>query len=191
MEEERLTSHVRALLQSHDEVGAVRATLRFYGPELYGFLVGVLDDAARAESVYADVQTRLETEIGGFVGRCTLRTWLYVLTRRELRDRRRQGRATTASRRPLLSAERSISAANAISDLRTGLTEEERELLILRVDRRFSWLDVALTELGDRETDRYQLAATTRAVRARVEAVIARLRRVAAEEMNDPPRGAP
>jgi DNA-directed RNA polymerase specialized sigma24 family protein len=186
---DRATGRVRTLLGARDDAGASREALLAYGPEIYGFVLGVLEDPASATSLYADVQKRMETELGGFVQRCSLRTWLYVLARRELRDRRLQGRNATVSRAPLMSGDRRMTPSNAISNLRTSLTQEEHELLILRVDRKLTWRDLALTELGERAVASDQIAMAMHVVRERVESVIQRLRRAAAAEMSDLPNG--
>jgi DNA-directed RNA polymerase specialized sigma24 family protein len=187
VEANRVADRVRGLLRARDEVGACREALLAYGAEVYGFLLGVLDDPATAGALYADVQKRVATEVGGFVQRCSLRTWLYLLARRELRERRLQGRDETPSRSLPASGERRRTQPDPISDLRVSLTQEERELLILRVDRDFTWCDVALTELGERTVDRYQIAQVTRSVRERVEAIVERLRQAAANDINVPP----
>jgi DNA-directed RNA polymerase specialized sigma24 family protein len=193
-EVDQVTRRVWALLWAHDEAGASREALRVYGAEVYGFLLGALDDPSNASSLYADVQKRVETEVGGLAALCSLRTWLYLLARRELRERRLQRGQRgerTASFGRVASGERRASSSNAISTLRTSLTEEERELLILRVDRKFTWREIALTDLGERAVDPERIALATRAVRERIQAIILRVRQAAAAEMNDPPDGRP
>jgi DNA-directed RNA polymerase specialized sigma24 family protein len=137
-------------------------------------LIGVLDDEDRARFVYAEVCRRAEREIVRFSWSCTLRVWLYAVARGELRARRRRRRQSSPPSfapdaiRPLA---RRASVSRAVASLRRALPEEDRELLILRVDRRFGWRDIARTGLCDRATDN-ELADETAKLEARMAAVL-------------------
>src|SRR5258708_18431518 len=74
---------VRTSLQTGDASGAVRAALELYGPEVFGFVCGVVVDLDAAEELYADVVRRIATEVAKFQWRCSLRTWTYWIARRE------------------------------------------------------------------------------------------------------------
>jgi DNA-directed RNA polymerase specialized sigma24 family protein len=156
-----------------------------HGPELFGFLVAVVDDVEGAAVVYADVSRRVATELETFRWRYPLRTWLYAVARRELRERRLRRRlppqppANVDDGRVAASAPCAPSTG-AIAAIRRALSEEEREILILRVDRQLDWLELAITTLGD-GVPADSLATMARFLRARVGAIIARVERVAVE----------
>jgi RNA polymerase sigma-70 factor (ECF subfamily) len=130
--------------------------LRELGPEILGFLSGVLA-YSDADEVFAAWSERLWRSLGGFEGRCTIRTWAYVLARRELvrfrRGTRRhaEGRVPISELADVLAVVRSRSRSTMLPDrqrklaaLRDALPIDDRTLLILRVDRNLSWYDVAL-----------------------------------------------
>jgi DNA-directed RNA polymerase specialized sigma24 family protein len=141
---------IRASLREGDTPGAVRAALDVYGPEIFGFLCGVLVDPDSAARLYADVVQRITTEVEEFQWRCSLRTWMYWIARRELQDRRHRGVSnrppSTEQPPPVATESRRLIGTVA---LRGRLKEEDREILILRVDRRFGWRELAITGLGD------------------------------------------
>jgi RNA polymerase sigma-70 factor, ECF subfamily len=147
---------VRTRLGAGDVFGATTDAIRSYGPEIFGFLVGVLGDGDAARDVYGFVNDAILRELGAFPWSCPLRTWMYAVARAELalhRGRRKQplrppqlggsmpDPTSTVSRRP-------TNMRSKIALLRACLREEDRELLILRVDRSFDWRELALTALG-------------------------------------------
>jgi RNA polymerase sigma-70 factor, ECF subfamily len=188
-----VSSCVRSLIRKGDPQSAARQALYAYGAELFGFLIGVLDDVALARHVYADFGQRVGTEIEAFRWRCTLRTWLYGLARRELRDRRLRRHRTPALRSgsdPAVSlsvSRRRPELRSAISAIRRALTEEEREILILHVDRRFEWEELATTGL-DEGASRSELATESQRLQARMAAVLERVESVAVEHRIVRPR---
>ncbi len=135
--------------------GAAEAAIRGYGPEILGYLTRVLrssDDAADAFSFWAEDVWK---GVGTFQGRSTVRVWAYRVAcnsaarvaREGWKKRRQRIRTTMASR--IAADVRSSTGvsldreASAMDRLRDSLSNEERELLVLRVDRRLSWREVA------------------------------------------------
>jgi DNA-directed RNA polymerase specialized sigma24 family protein len=160
---------------------AAGVALSEHGAELFGFLIGALDDADRARLVYAEVRRRAEVEIDRFSARCSARVWLYTIARAELASRRRhKPRGPAPGRAPELVAGSQASPARllAVDALRRSLAEEDRELLILRVDRRLAWRDIARTGLGDDASDD-AIEDETRAIKERVAALFRQLHRAA------------
>jgi RNA polymerase sigma-70 factor (ECF subfamily) len=130
--------------------------LRELGPEILGFLSGVLT-YSDADEVFAAWSERLWRSLRGFEGRCTIRTWAYVLARHELARFRRgarrhaEGRVPISDLKDILAVVRSRSRSTMLPDrrrklaaLRDELPIDDRTLLILRVDRNLAWEDVAL-----------------------------------------------
>ena len=146
---------VRALLAARETGEAATLALRELGPEVLGFLSGVLGDAD-ADEVYSAWSERLWRSLKGFEGRCSLRTWMYVLARREISRFRKGARRHAEGRVPLSeladvlpahSRTRSTIATEKqrqLTALRDELPIEDRTLLILRVDRKLSFDEIAL-----------------------------------------------
>jgi RNA polymerase sigma-70 factor (ECF subfamily) len=192
-----LDAQIRALLDAGDLRGATTLALRELGPEILGFLSGVLgnDDGDEA---FARVSVRLWRSMKGFEGRCSLRTWTYVLARQEIGRFRRgarkhvDGRVRISEIEEVVAEVRSRTQSTLVGarrrtfkKLRDELPIEDRTLLILRVDRGLKWDDIALAfapdpeAFGDvdkkRETarlrKRFQLIKDKLVARARQESV--------------------
>ena len=149
-----LDHRARELLRTGDTRGAATLVLRELGPEVLGFLCGVLGDGD-ADEVFSAWSERLWRSLKGFEGRCSLRTWTYVLARREI-SRFRKGMRRHAEGRVPLSELQSVLAGprtrttmatakqRQLTALRDELPIEDRTLLILRVDRGLSFDEIAL-----------------------------------------------
>ena len=151
-----LDDRARELLRTGDTRGATTLVLRELGPEVLGFLSGVLGDGD-ADEVFSAWSERLWRSLKGFEGRCSLRTWTYVLARREI-SRFRKGMRRHAEGRVPLSELQDVLAVprtrtnntmatakqRQLTALRDELPIEDRTLLILRVDRKLSFDEIAL-----------------------------------------------
>jgi RNA polymerase sigma-70 factor (ECF subfamily) len=151
-----LDHQVRELLLAGDTRGAATRVLRELGPEVLGFLSGVLGDAD-GDEVYSAWSERLWKSLKGFEGRCSLRTWTYVLARREIsrfrkgKKRHAEGRVPLSELQDVLANPKSQSRTTMatakqrqLTALRDELPIEDRTLLILRVDRKLSFDEIAL-----------------------------------------------
>ena len=173
-----LDGRVRSLLAAGDTSGAATLVLRELGPEVLGFLSGVLGDAD-ADEVYSALSERLWKSLRGFEGRCSLRTWTYVLARREITRFRKgmrrhaEGRVPLSELKDVLAVPKSRSRSAVATDkqrqltaLRDELPIEDRTLLILRVDRKLSFDEIALAFADNpevfAEVDRKREAARLR-----------------------------
>ena len=154
---------VRSLLAAGDTAQATTVALRALGPEVFGFLAGVLDDDD-ADEVFSALSVRLWRSLDGFEGRCTVRTWIYVLAHHELGKFRKGVRRHVDGRVPISELEDVLAAARIttrstlatdkrvkLASLRDELPVEDRTLLILRVDRNLAWDDIALAFAEDPE----------------------------------------
>ncbi len=153
---ESLEERARGLLAAGDTGSATTVVLRELGPELFGFLTGVLGDSD-ADEVFSRLSVRLWKSLAGFEGRCTLRTWAYVLARHELGRFRRGAKRYAEARVPISELSDVLAAARhttrstlatekrvQLTSLRDELPVEDRTLLILRVDRDLAWDEIAL-----------------------------------------------
>lgn len=171
-----LNERVRSYLAAGETGAAATLVLREVGPEILGFLSGVLGDAD-ADEVFADLSERLWRSLEGFEGRCSIRTWAYVLARHEL-GRFRKGMRRHAGCCVRISGLQdvlavSLSTTGPVTEqqrrflaLRDELPVEDRTLLILRVDRKLAWGDIALAFADSPQTlgedDRKRAAARLR-----------------------------
>jgi hypothetical protein len=156
---------VRRWVDAGHVARAVTCALRIYGAEVFGFLSTVIDDDARAREVYTRLARRIRRELPRFPWSCSLRTWLYMQARAELARQRKGKRVETPH--PYRGRMDQI--------LRRGLDEADRELLVLRIDRRLTWRELALTS-GEAD-----VALAEARLRARFVQVCETLRRTAAE----------
>lgn len=175
-----LEGRIRARFDAGDLVGACTVAVEGYGPEIFGYLVGVLHAPADADEVFGDLCACVWTELPRFRWECTWRTWAYTLARHRIYAfRAGQPRVTPLSQAPEVlelaarartttEPHRRTEVKTAIQRLREQLDDDERMLLILRVDRELSWAEVArVMELSEP------------ALRKRFERVKTRLRELA------------
>lgn len=194
-----LGERVCLLLAEGKEVAATSEVLRALGPELCGFLLGVLKDRGDAEEVFSVVSERIWRGLPTFRQECSLRTWAYCIARREIarfrstKQRRGAGHVPISQLTELIAAittkahttHRSTLRREWLTAFRNELDDEERQLLILRLDRDMAWADIALVFLDDaaacdderkresaRLRKRFQLLRERLARRARAEGLL-------------------
>jgi RNA polymerase sigma-70 factor (ECF subfamily) len=151
-----LERSVREACDRRDYSEATAALVRGYGPEIFGFLVATNKSEHDASDIFSDFCLAALRGLPGFRFHSSLRTWAYTLARNAAHHHRRDtGRA--ARRRTGSSAIDEVAAAvrtstltflrterrTRLEELRDSLDPEDRELLVLRVDRGLSWDDVA------------------------------------------------
>ena len=186
-----LEATIRARADAGDVRAATTAAIEGYGPELLGYLYALARDEADAQDLFADLCERLFRKLPEFRWQSSFRTWAYAIARNLLRDsqrdaRRRRARVLAISDAPEIAhvAEtvRSTTlmylrseAKRRLEDLRATLDEEERTLLILRVDRRMSWREIVQVMSDDADDDA-ELVRTAARLRKRFERIKERLR---------------
>jgi RNA polymerase sigma-70 factor (ECF subfamily) len=182
---------VRDALARGDLHAATTSSLRLYGAEVFGFLLGVLGDGSAARDVYASVAERVWRGLSAFAWRCSLRTWTYTIARNELARYRARTARRHAHQVPLsaISSPRApdptttkpfcrTTVRNALSELRRELPPEDHELLVLRIDRRLSWGDLATASLGE-DASEHEVARESARLRKRFQLLKERLTRLA------------
>lgn len=167
---------VRALVASGHATRATTAVLKMYGAELFGFLAGILEDVPAARDVYASVGESIRLYLPRFEWAFPLRTWIYVIARRELARHREMARQRSwpppSSAKPtfplpdpmVTQPYRASALRSSVGALRSSLASEDLELLVLRLDRRLTWKELALTSLGESASES---AAGAEAIRLR------------------------
>jgi RNA polymerase sigma-70 factor, ECF subfamily len=188
---------VRRLCASGETEAATVLALRHHGGELLGLLVGLLRDEDAADDVFSRVCQRVWRGMAGFGWQCSLRAWLYVIARNAARQfQRDEGRRARHERRlgsaELVAVAEHIRSATrswlrtedprSLARLRERLPEEDRLLLILRVDRGLQWLDLARVFVGSERAGGADLAREAARLRKRFQLVRERVVRMAREE---------
>ena len=158
-EREELERDIRGRAEARDLAGAVTAALRGYGPAILRFLMAFHRNEAAASDVFSLFTEGIWRGIEAFDWGCSFRTWAFAVARRaSLRYRRDEGRR--ARRQIPLEAHADLSAIedqvrsrtlsflrterrNRFAELRDALPEDDRALLILRVDQGLAWNDLA------------------------------------------------
>lgn len=174
----------------HDRAFDRVATLAVetYGAELYGFLLGTLGNPGHAGDVFSQVIETFWRGLPRFAGRCSVRTWLYLLARHAEVDHRRSpwnGARRTGDAQLDAMVDRMRSATppwqrtevkSRWAALRDALAPDDRALLVLRIDRNLSWADIARVTLCDTEPDTATLGRESMRLRKRFQLLKQRLR---------------
>jgi RNA polymerase sigma-70 factor, ECF subfamily len=158
-------SEIRAAWERRDLDEATTLALRTYGGEVYSLLLALHRTRTDADDAFSSFAERLWKSMSGFGFECSMRTWAYMIARRASRDLRRAERPR-AQRRVTLDRTSIIGKLveqlrtqtlsmygqenrDAVARLRDELPEDDRTLLVLRVDRALEWADLARTFLDD------------------------------------------
>lgn len=193
-----LEQRIRAAFDKGDLRGAATELLEGYGREILGFLYARLRDRQLASDAFSRFTEDLWRGLPGFRWHCAVRVWAYTLARhqasRTLRDFRRNGRHVRISRVDALSeiAARirtgTLESArtenrNRIAELRERLPSDDQMLLMLRVNRKLPWTDIAHVLFHEGEpVDRAVLQKEAVRLRQRYQSVKSKLRELALAE---------
>jgi RNA polymerase sigma-70 factor (ECF subfamily) len=196
---EALERRIRARHKEGDKKGAATALLEGYGGEIFRFLLARLRDRDAASEVFSQFTEDLWKGLDGFRWESSARVWSYTLVRhaasRYLGDlQRRRWRERPLSRAgPLSALEQKIRTAtlaaartesrNRFAELRESLSEVEQTLLILRVNRKLDWKEIAQVMAADGAVvpdDRLDKEAAR--LRKRYQVVKDKLRQMAIEQ---------
>jgi RNA polymerase sigma-70 factor (ECF subfamily) len=155
---------VRALCAEGEHGRAATDAVNLFGAEILSYLVSSLRDEPEGHEAFSLFLVALWEGLPRFRWECSFRTWAYVLARRAItRTVRERGRARvlvplTQEMEEIASRVRSstpsyLKTANRkrVAALRAELDPEDRQLLVLRVNRRLGWEDVARVLLADEE----------------------------------------
>jgi RNA polymerase sigma factor (sigma-70 family) len=190
---------VRAALAAGDHKSAATSALEAFGREIMSFLTVRLRALAEAEEVFSIFVEDFWKSLPEFGGRCSVRVWMYTLARnaanRYLRSAQRRHRRRwtplPGDSLPALAerarSETQVHLRTEVKDklraFREQLDPDDQVLLVLHVDRRLQWREVAIVmhENGD-ELAGQQLEREIARLRKRFERVKAALREHAARE---------
>ncbi len=173
-------TEVRRLMFAGQERDAATALVGLFGPELQVFLHRVLGDVTLVDEAYSTTCERLWRGLPGFRWESSLRSWCYVIARREASRCRSRG-ARARVNETTLSAAEAVPASEAthtvsttrrahLDNLRASLSDEDRDLLVLRVEQDLSWKEIASAFL-DEDSDAEALAREAARLRQRFRAI--------------------
>jgi RNA polymerase sigma-70 factor (ECF subfamily) len=196
----KLESEIRGLCERGDHAGAATRLLQGYGPEVYGLLVAVHRNEVDASEAFSDLALAVWSGLPRFAWQSSARTWAYAIARNVLRTRKRDaarrhkraGSADTSAIEAVVEQVRTGTAAflrtekrTRLEALRDSLPEEDRMLLVLRIDRRLPWNDLARVlhdGAEDEPLGEAEIAKEAARLRKRFQLVKDRLRKMAEEE---------
>jgi RNA polymerase sigma-70 factor (ECF subfamily) len=191
VEREALERDVRAQWERGDIDGAARAAIRGYGPEILGFLVAFTGNDQDGDDVFAVTCESLWRDLPSFTWRCSFRTWAYTLARHAALKHARSQRRHARRAEPVSSVASSLAqevrtqtkpylktdSKDRFTKLRSTLPPDDQALLMLRVDRKLPWTDLARVMLGEtgESADAARLAREGARLRKRFQLVKERL----------------
>jgi len=159
---------VRELCGRGEYDQATTLALRQLGPSIFRYLVARAGDEDLAAQAFAAFAENLWQGMATFSGRSSLRAWAFAVARntfgQALRDRWRERRGTEVLSTTLAGrvakevrtetlAYLRTETKERFADLRKTLTSEEQTLLVLRVNERMSWNEIARIQLDDADAE--------------------------------------
>ena len=179
-ERARAEHDIRAQVAAGRGDDATTATLELYGAEVYGFLHALARDEDLASEAFSRWSEDVWRGLATFRWDASLRTWVYALARNALHRVRRDPRRRVE--RNLALSEQSAVAhlvdrvrtqtvpflrsevKDELRALRDALDPDDHALLVLRLDRRMAWKDIAraLADPADGDADLDRRAAALR-----------------------------
>lgn len=200
-----LEGQIRAHCDAGDKKRAATLLLEGYGREVFGFLLARLRDHDAASEVFSQFTEDLWRGLDGFRWQCSARVWAYTLVRhaasRYIADARRRGarKVPLSGAGPLSAIEQKIRTAtlvfvqtetrNRLAELRESLPVEDQTLLILRVNRKLDWKEIAhVVSYEGKVVAEEELEREAVRLRKRFQLAKERLRRMALEKGLIPPK---
>jgi RNA polymerase sigma-70 factor (ECF subfamily) len=194
-----LEARIREKWTAGDLQGAATEALRGYGMEVLSYLVAITRDESEAREVYSTFCEAIWRGLPDFRWQCTFRTWAYLVARHALSRRRRDPFRNAERAVPLSRAPEVFKIAEGVRTktlkflrtevkdrvalLRERLEPEDQSLIILRINRRMSWDEIARI-MCDEETapSAQQLRRKAAALRKQFQRAKERLRRLVEQD---------
>lgn len=171
---DQLEAAIKHACQAGDANTAVTVALQGYDTEIRSFLVARMDVKADADEVMSMFHRDVWRGIEKFAWRSMFRTWAYKLARNAMyrfeAQRGSKGPQVPISDNPYIENPsprantppwQKTTVKDVFRQVRSELTPEEQDILILRVDRAMSWNDVARA-VQDSEADELEGEALQR-----------------------------
>lgn len=184
-----LEARIRDATAAGDFQRAATEALQLYGSELFGYLCNVARDEDLASDAFSATCERLWKGLPAFRWESSLRSWLYTIARNAMStlrahpSRRPERNASVSEIEDIAHKIRTATlpihrteVREGIRALRDELSREDAELVLLRIDRKMSWRDIARVIHEGADPDKH-----TAALRKRFERAKEHLRRLATE----------
>jgi RNA polymerase sigma-70 factor (ECF subfamily) len=169
----------------------VEQVLGDHGAEIFGWLLATLPSETEAADAFSLFSEDLWKSLARHAGRCSMRTWCYMLARHAVSrvlEARRTGRAMPLCEAPISGVVAQVRDATLsylrtdvkqrVRSLREQLDPDDQLLLVLRVDKDLGWRDIAIAMVGI-DAGEPELARHAARLRKRFERVKAQLRQLA------------
>lgn len=156
---EELEADIERRARAGDFAGAAEVAMRGYGREVFEFLAALHRDEEDAQEAFSLFAEGLWRSLPGFAWHCSFRTWAYAVARKASLRLRRDARRRNRRLAPLPEGSRLEAIAeevrtetqpylrtdrkSAFAALRESLPPEDQTLLMLRVDRKLAWTELA------------------------------------------------
>ncbi len=160
--QKKIEEDVRAACERADLDVAATLAIKGYGPEILGFLTALHRSEADASDVFSLFCEKLWKGLGAFSWQSSLRTWAYTIARNTSHRFRTQGKRHAGAALDSSAVEKVVQEVRTatltflkteqkdrFAALRESLDDEEKTLLILRLDRGLSWEDLARVMLEE------------------------------------------
>ncbi|CAN5320712.1 hypothetical protein BH11MYX1_BH11MYX1_19350 [soil metagenome] len=187
MDADELDAKVRAYVARGQADRATEKILREYGTELARYLRSQLASDADAQEAFSRMSEELWKSLARFDGRCSTRTWCYMLARHSaiyIRALPRHQREQLVSSFPSIQQAATEMFSNSLVEgahqhevyveAKEALDPDDRTLLVLRIDRNLSWSEIAVVLLGE-EASEAELTKKSASLRKQFERVKAEL----------------
>ncbi len=148
-------ARVQQLIDAGDVSGGATEALRALGPEILRFLRSVLRDEEDAADAFSHFAESLWKGLSSFRGESSLRTWAFRIAWNSALNLRndawhRHGRRFATGEASKIAEDirtktvvRVARQRDELEKLRQTLSAEDQSLLALRLDREFSWEEIA------------------------------------------------
>ena len=158
IDREACEAQIRATWERGEHAEAAGQLIECYGGGILSFLTDRVGAFSIAEEVFSDFAENVLRGIPGFRWNGTARAWAYRIARNAAAEYfrkpdRRPGRRVTLSApevdraaakvRTTTAAHLRTDNKNRLRELRRELSEEDQLILVLRLDRQFSWEEIA------------------------------------------------
>jgi len=192
---------IKAAWEARSWDRAATLAIEAYGAELMSYLAALLHSASDADDVFGVVSEQLWRSLPGFRWESSFRTYAYTVARhawlqhlRDPRNRRRAEPLSSPSVEAVVAQVRTRTATylrtetkDTIAKLRAQLDPDDQTLLILRINRKLAWREIA-TIMAEDGADLSSGAIDRRAaaLRKRFERLKAELRARAGQRQTPP-----
>jgi RNA polymerase sigma-70 factor, ECF subfamily len=191
-------NQIREAFDSGNLDAAATLFIQRFGGEIFGFLVGRIGDAVAGAEVFSEFTEDFWLGLPAFKWRTTIRSWAYTLARnafyRHLNAKRKHTQNVCSMNNSVfqLEAEKLRTATlnhlkteikSKMREIRERLPQDDQTLIILRIDQKMSWneLAVILSGEGDEMSDADKKRWAAR-LRKRFQTLKTRLKEMATAE---------